>query len=87
MRFWTYTLTTGSITIDSVDGAMFLSLQADATGACTVQGNIPFKGIPASAVTLSAGDGMNISALSPQSPIDGITITWVSGNVDVLIGF
>lgn len=87
MRFWTYTLTSGSIQINATDGAMFLSLQADAIGGCTVQGNIPFKGIPAAAVTVATGNGMNISALSPQSPIDGITITWVSGNVDVLIGF
>jgi hypothetical protein len=87
MRFFTYTLTAGSLNISAEDGAMFLSLQTDAAGACTVQGNIPFKGIPSSAVTISAGSGLNIVASSPQSPLDGITITYSSGNIDVLIGF
>lgn len=87
MRFWTYTLSSGSLTINAVDGAMFLSLQTSSTGSCNVTGNIPFKGLPASDVGISAGNGINLSALSPQSPLDGITITWVSGSVDIVIGF
>jgi hypothetical protein len=54
---------------------------------CTVNGNIPFKGLPSQAVTLGSGEGINISALSPASPLDGITITHVAGNVDLLVGF
>lgn len=88
MRFWTYTLTSGSISINDFDGAMFVSVQCDVTSAsCQVVGSIPFKGILPTAVTLTAGQGINISALSPASPLDGITITWVSGNIDILIGF
>lgn len=88
MRFFTYTLTSGSITINAVDGAMFVSVQCDtSTGGCSVLGNIPYKNLTANAVNLSAGQGVNISALSPASPLDGLTITWTSGNVDVLIGF
>ena len=88
MRFWTQTLSSGSLVISITDGAMFLSVKADSTlGSCTVTGNIPFKGVNANPVTLTSGDGMNISALSPQSTIDGITITWLSGTVDVFIGF
>jgi len=88
MRFFTYTLTSGSITIDSMDGAMFVSVQCDSTtGSCQVSGNIPFKNLTPNAVTLGAGQGVNISALSPASPLDGLTIAWVSGSVDVLIGF
>lgn len=88
MRFWTYTLSSGSLTISALDGAMFVSLQCDSTsGSCTVNGNIPFKGLNSSSVTLSAGNGINISALSPQSPLDGITITWISGSVDIIVGF
>lgn len=87
MRFYTTTLTSGSITINITDGAMFVSVQADPTsGSATVLGNLPFKGLSPSAVSLSSGQGINISALSPASPLDGITITWVSGSVDVLIG-
>ena len=88
MRFWTYTLTSGSLTISATDGAMFVSIQCDnSTGACTVQGNIPFKGVNPTAVPLGAGQGVNISALSPASPLDGITITWSAGNIDILVGF
>ena len=88
MRFWTYTLSTGSLSIGLIDGAMFLSVQCDATsGSCSVIGNIPFKGVSATAVTLTAGQGVNISALSPASTLDGITITWIAGTVDILIGF
>jgi hypothetical protein len=50
-------------------------------------GSIPFKGVSPNAVTLSAGQGVNISALSPISTLDGITITHIAGNVDILIGF
>ena len=88
MRFWTYTLTTGSVTISQVDGAMFVSVQCDTTSSsCSVVGNIPFKGLQPNAVTLNTGQGVNISALSPTSPLDGITITQISGSIDILIGF
>ena len=87
MRFWTYTLNAGSININATDGAMFLSILSSTLGGCTVLGNIPFKGVPPAPVSVATGNGMNLSALSPQSPIDGITITWVSGSIDVLIGF
>lgn len=87
MRFFTKTLTSGSLSIDFNDGAMFVSVQCDSsTGSATILGNLPFKGQSPNAVTLTAGQGVNISALSPASPLDGLTITWVAGTVDVLIG-
>ena len=87
MRFFTFTLTTGSITISQTDGAMFLSLQCGTSSSVQVLGNIPFKGVTPTAVTLSDTQGINLSALSPASPLDGITVTWVSGSIDVIIGF
>lgn len=88
MRFWTFTLTTGSVTIDSIDSVMFISVQCDAvSGSCSVLGANPFKGVAPNAVTLSAGQGVNVSALSPASTLDGLTITHIAGNVDILIGF
>ena len=88
MQFWTYTLTSGSLTINTADGAMFVSIKCDSTsGACSVLGSIPFKGLSPNACDLGTGEGVNISALSPQSPLDGITITWLGGSVDILIGF
>ena len=88
MRFWTYTLTSGSLQISQTDYAMFLSIQCDSTtGSCSILGNIPFKGLSPNAVTLTAGQGVNLSTLSPTSPLDGITITWIAGSVDILVGF
>lgn len=88
MRFWTYSLTSGSLVIGASDGASFVSVQCDSSsGSCSVLGNIPFKGVSANAVTLTAGQGVNFSASSPQSPLDGITITWIAGTIDVIVGF
>jgi hypothetical protein len=35
---------------------------------------------------LTAGQGVNIQSSTPFSPLDGITITWIAGSIDVLIG-
>jgi len=88
MKFWTYTLTSGSLTLNAQDGAFFVSILTEsASSACTVLGGIPFKQLNPTAVTLENGEGVNFSALSPSSPLDGITITWISGSVDIIIGF
>jgi hypothetical protein len=87
MRFFTYTLTSGSLSISTNDSAQFVSIQTDSTsGSCSVLGNFPFKGLNSTAVTLGAGQGVNLSTTSPNSPLDGLTITWISGSVDILIG-
>lgn len=87
MRFFTYSLTSGSLSISQTDGAMFLSLQCSASSSCTIAGNQPFQALTSTAVTLAENQGINLSAVSPASPLDGITITWVSGSIDVLVGF
>jgi hypothetical protein len=89
MRVFTFTLTSAqTININQTDGVMYLSVQSGATSSSfTVLGNLPFKGLTPATVTLDAGQGINLSALTPVSPLDGITISWVSGSVDVLIGF
>ena len=88
MIFWTYTLTSGTLDIDASDGASFVSIQADSTtGSCSVLGGIPFKGLASTAVTLTSGNGLNLSALSPASPLSGITITWLAGTIDIVVGF
>lgn len=88
MRFWTYTLTSGSLTLNSADGALFISILSDAaTGNCTVLGGIPFKNINSAPVTVANGEGLNFSAISPSFPLDGITITHVAGSIDIIVGF
>ena len=85
MRFFTYTLTTGSIYIQDTDGASFLSIQNGASDSCTVRGNLTFKGLSSNAVTIGNNQGISLAS-PPTDTLDGITITHVSGNVDILIG-
>ena len=88
MRFFTTTLTSGTLVISASDGANFLSVQADSSaGQFTVQGGIPFQGIVPSAVLRTPSQGVNFSSQSPASPLDGITIEWVAGSIDVIVGF
>jgi hypothetical protein len=88
MTFFTYTLTSGSLVLNANDYAFFVSILTDTTaGSCTILGGIPFKGIPSNAVSLSLGQGINFSSINPSSPLSGITITWVAGTIDIIIGF
>jgi hypothetical protein len=88
MTFFTYTLSSGSLVIDANDYAFFISIQTDpAVGSCTVLGGVAFKGLPPNAVGLSLGQGINFASSSPSSPLSGITITWVAGTIDIIIGF
>ena len=85
MRFFTYVLTTGTLTINLADNVQFLSIQCSTGGSCSVLGNLPFKGISPTAVTLEANQGLNLTG-AIISPLDGITITHTGGNVDIVIG-
>jgi hypothetical protein len=88
MTFFTYTLTSGSLVLNANDYAFFVSIQTDAvSGSCTILGGSPFKGLSSNAVSLSVGQGVNFSSTSPSSPLSGITITWVAGTIDIIIGF
>ena len=88
MQIYTTTLTGGVLQLDRVDGAMVISVQPAITGGQALfTGNLPFKGDQPTAVTLTSGQVLNYAAASANSALDGITITWVSGNVDVIVGF
>ena len=87
MQFFTTILTSGSISINSVDSVSSISIQANDTSECQVLGNYPFKGITPSAVSLSNGEILTLSSSSPSQTLDGLTITWVSGTIDIIVGF
>lgn len=89
MQFFTTTLTSGSLTINAIDGVLNLSVRGnpDTSGAFSVSGSYTFKGIPSTPIQIDTGAGVNYYVISPSSPIDGITITHISGNVDVTLGF
>jgi hypothetical protein len=87
MKFYTTTLTTGSLVISTVDGAMMLSVQPSAGAVCTFQGGLPFQQQNSTPITLSNSQVLTVAASSSQSPLDGITITQTTGDIDIIIGF
>ena len=86
MIFFTNTIISGSLTINRADGVSEISITPQTASSCTVVGTMTFQGIDSAPITVS-GETFVVSASSPQSTIDGLTITWVSGGIDVLMGF
>ncbi len=86
MRLFTYELTSGSLSISSIDGVTQISVQANPSSSGTIQGNFSFQGISSNAITLEGGESFTIQTPT-NSPLDGVTITHVSGTIDILIGF
>jgi len=86
MRLWTYVLSSGSVTISQSDGVTALTVQANASSSCNIDGNLTFKGLNPSAVLLENGESWTITSQS-NTPLDGVTITWLSGTIDLLIAF
>lgn len=77
-----------TITINEEDGVQSISVMADPTGGqFSILGNIPFKGIVPQQITLSDSTGVTLVANNPQNVVSGLTITWVSGIVQVVIGW
>lgn len=86
MRVFTYELSSGSLSIDSVDGVTQISVQANPSSSGTIQGNFTFKGLASTPIVLEGGESYTIQTPT-NSPLDGFTITQVSGTIDVTIGF
>lgn len=86
MIFHTTTLTAGSMVIQSGDGALKISIEPNDGSSCTVLGSLPFQGQSPNAIVLNANQSLTLSAMSTASPIDGLTITWVSGTIDIVVG-
>jgi len=83
-RLHTQVLSSGSITIDYQDGVTSLTIQANANSACTITGNLPFKGVNSNPIILENGESYT-QQTATNTPLDGITIEWVSGTVDITI--
>jgi hypothetical protein len=87
MNFFTSTLVSGIIEIKTSDGVSEISLAPQTGSSCQVVGNMTFNGFTSTPVEVFSGETLVISSSSPSSPIDGVTITWVSGGIDVIMGF
>lgn len=87
MRFFTTTLTSGSFVINAEQGVSLVSIQPIDSSSCTILGGIPFNGLQPSPITLSNNNALTLNSASPVSPLDGITITWIAGTIDIIIGY
>jgi hypothetical protein len=87
MTFYTQTLSSGTFVLSTAQGASMISIQPQASSSCTFIGSGTFNGLQSSAITISNNNTLTISASSPTSPLNGITITWLSGTVDIIVGF
>lgn len=87
MEIFTTTLTSGELVLNREDGAMFISIQPADNSICMFDGSIPFKGLQPVPSLISGGRAVSYAAQSPNSPLDGITITHVTGSIDIIIGF
>lgn len=87
MKFFTTSLTSGTFVVSASEGASLLSVQPQDSSSCTILGGIPFNGLQPSAITLSNNNALTLTSASPNSPLDGITITWTSGTVDIIVGY
>jgi hypothetical protein len=85
MRLFTRTLSSGSLTIDATDGVTMISVQSSTNGSATITGNVAFKGLSPTSITIASGQSFTITTPT-YSPLDGVTIAWVSGSADIVIG-
>lgn len=86
MRIYTKTLSSGTLSVATADGVTQISIQANNSSSATIIGNFPFQGVAATNITLNDGQSITL-VTAPNSPLDGMTVTWVSGTIDILIGF
>jgi hypothetical protein len=87
MKFFTTSITSGTFVVAATQGASLLSIQPQDTSSCTVLGGIAFNGLQPSAITISNNNALTLTSASPNSPLDGITVTWTAGTVDIIVGY
>jgi hypothetical protein len=80
----TNTLTASSITISASDNVLRVSIVC-VSGIVLYNGSSSFQGNVSSAITLSAGEGANVTSSNASLPIDGLTINATGGVANVLL--
>ena len=86
MVFHTRKLTTGTLTINRSGGVSLVSVQAQDSSSCTVQGSVGYDGVNSDALTIQNGQIFTVASQNSQNTIDGLVITWVSGTIDIVLG-
>lgn len=86
MKFYTKALTSGTFTISAAQNVLSLSIKTSSSGSCSFAGDGTFNEQASETQTFGANDGITLGTDNPMSPLDGITITWISGTVNIIIG-
>jgi hypothetical protein len=87
MKFFTTSLTSGTFLVEASQGASLLSIQPQDASSCTILGGIPFNGLQPSTISISNNNALTLTSASPTSPLDGITIAWTAGTIDIIVGY
>ena len=86
MQIHTRTLNAGeTLTITKSLGVYSLSYLVNPSSSGTILGNLTIDGVASSAVPQSPSQGATFSSNNVQSPIEGITLSCVSGTMDVVL--
>jgi hypothetical protein len=86
MQIHTRTLNAGdTLNITKSLGVYSLSYLVNSSSSGTILGNLTINGVQSTEVVQSANQGATFTAGSIVSPLDGITLTCVSGTMDVIL--
>lgn len=86
MRIHTSVLSAGTFTITADMNVVQLSVQGeDSTASFTIEGNLTIGATAPGAISIGNGNGISIGAPTGISPLEGIVITQVAGNINILI--
>lgn len=80
----TNTLTASSITVSASDNVLRISIIC-VSGTVLYNGSTLFQGNASTPITLSAGEGANVTSANSSQPIDGLTIDATGGVANVLL--
>lgn len=85
MKVYTASVT-GILTITRAMGVMQMSVLMGTSSDADLSGNQAVSGLPTpNAINLTDGQGFNLTAVSSNSPIDGVVLTVNSGSADVIL--
>lgn len=86
MQIHTRTLNAGeTLNVTKNLSVYSLSYLVNPSSSGTILGNLSINGVASSAVAQGASQGATFTATSPVSPLEGITISCVSGTIDVVL--
>jgi hypothetical protein len=86
MQIHTRTLNAGeTLEITRNLGVYSLSYLTNSSSSGTIIGSLSINGVPSSSVVQEANQGATFTSGSVTSPLEGITLSCVSGTMDIIL--